>query len=450
MISRVLPFLNYLILGFAGFLLVGSFIFWMLSPGDIDTSDGRMLGVVHEQKNAFEMPKEAYQAIDKTIFPITFQPPVLQLPDLRQQLIYHGKNGRPDAQQANTLLYFGFKGGQALSSTAPGGRLYLQHLPRPSAQPYTFSQNNEETSLWIEPILQDNEVVIKVFMKNDQGELVREPQAHAEFRLPEKEYMHAGGTNWQIGPFRVDGTLLARQHAKWYGKDIFLETHGGDEYKEMAGKQRIDLGENEGRYSVFMQLGDFLIWDGDRWRAVKPEESSLSYPILTVKRVDDRLMTFELWDVDGKAKMVLNLLKSNEAWAGHGPDSLQKVLKFVGARKKSQFIFEINGKRLLVSPGDWLLNTENGWKKLATEQEIDDYVTRKVSGILFVFEGITRRDGQQILAGKLYNGTRTEMQPINLAVQQGGSLIEPSQEEEEEEVARDKEKEKSSAIPANK
>ena len=122
-------------------------------------------------------------------------------------------------------------------------------------------------------------------MENDKGEPISEPELFAQFRLTEKEFMRYGGTTWEIGTFRVDGTLLARQKARWYGMDRFLEHHGGDDFKDIEGKQRIDFGENDDLYSVFVKAGDCLIWDENRWKVIEPGEESLeSSPLLVVKK----------------------------------------------------------------------------------------------------------------------------------------------------------------------
>lgn len=420
MVSRWLPFINRLLCGIIAVLFIGTFIVWLERPSDISAEDVQPR--TYALKNAFEMPQEAYTAINEPIFPLAYTPPTMQVPDLRQQLVFHGKNGRPDAQLDRTLIHFGFRTGQGIFSVRPGEKIYLQYLPKPSTTPYALSPNNQETSLWIETALADNEATIKVFMKNEKGELIQEPNSHCTFNLQEKEAQKGTAATWQIDNLRVDGTLLARQHARWYGKDPFLENHGGDEFNEVSGKQRIDFGKDDEIYSVFAAVGDCLIWDGEKWTQIKPGEESLKHPLLVLKKVEDRLMTFELWDVEGKGKIALNLLKSTEAWSSHGAENLQRIFKFVGARKKSQFIFEINNERLLLSPNDWLLCTEDGWKKLSDAKEIDEYVTRKTTGVLFVFEGITRKDGGQVLIGELYNATRSEMLPVELSILQGGGL----------------------------
>ena len=130
-------------------------------------------------------------------------------------------------------------------------------------------------------------------------------------------------------------------------------------------------------------------------------------------------MTFELWDVEGKGKILLNLLKSSEPWAVQNTQTLQHMFKFLGARTRTQCVFEINRERVILRPSDWLLLTPKGWKKIATEEEIDNYVKRKLSGTLFVFEGIMRKDEHQIMIGTLYSPTRHECQSIELALQVG-------------------------------
>jgi hypothetical protein len=320
-------------------------------------------------------------------------------------------------------------------STPPGDKLYLIYDRKSTSGRYGFSPQNEKTSLWIEGTPIDNEVQIQVILENDKGEKIIEPEAFAQFRLPEKEFIRYAGTSWEIGSFRVDGTLLARQKARWCGVDRFLEQHGGEDYQQNIGKQRIDFGENDDLYSVFVKAGDCLIWDQNHWKVVPPGEESLGYPLLIVKKIDERLLTFELWDIEGKGKILLNLLKSTEPWTVQTAQSLQHVFKFVGARTRTQCVFEINRQRVILRPSDWLLLTPKGWKKLSTEEDIDNYVKRKLSGTLFVFEGISRKDERQIMLGTLYSPSRNDCQAIELALQAGVSK--PSKETKDAKDAKE-------------
>lgn len=420
MIVRWLSWLNCFLLGLALLLGLGGVVYWLKQPAEIFCGDlhSKECGL---PKSAFELAEKVYQQAGESLLALQEAPPTMQLPDLRQQLIYCGKNGRPDAQSEHTLLHFAFNGNHKMvSSIAPKEKLYLVYSRKLSPGRYSFSENNEKTSLWIEATPVENEVQIQVSMENDKGERVSEPDTFAQFRLPEKEFSRFVGTSWEIGTFRVDGTLLARQRTRWFGGDRFLEKHGGEEFKDISGRQRVDFGENEDLYSVFIKVGDCLIWDQNRWKVVPPGEESLHHPLLVVKKIDERLMTFELWDVEGKGKILLNLLKSSEPWAVQNGQTLQHMFKFLGARTRTQCVFEINRERVILRPSDWLLLTPKGWKKLATEEEIDKYVNRKLSGTLFVFEGVSRKDERQIMSGTLYSPSRHECQPVELALQVGG------------------------------
>ncbi|MDP1880600.1 MAG: hypothetical protein Q8K60_06645, partial [Parachlamydiaceae bacterium] len=256
-----------------------------------------------------------------------------------------------------------------------------------------------------------------VTFENEKGELITEPESNAKFRLPEKEFSRTAGTSWEIASFKVDGTLLARQKVRWFGPDRFLENHGGKDYHFVQGKQRIDFGENEDIYSVFVKVGDTLVWENNRWQVVEPGEDSLGRPLLVVKKVDERLMSFELWDVEGKSKIILNVLKTSEPWTMQNPQVLKSMFKFLGARTRTQSVFEINGERVLLSPSDWLLLTPKGWIKLTDEKEIDDYVKRKLTGTLFIFEGVSRKDDRLAMQGTLYSPSRHEAQQVSLPLQ---------------------------------
>jgi hypothetical protein len=430
MIGQWITWLNFALLGSALLLGLSGGIFWLKRPSEIACANlpTKECGL---PKGAFELAEQAYNQIGAPLLALEEVPPTMQLPDLRQQLIYYGKNGRPDAQTTHTLLHFSLNGNKAVVSTPPGEKLYLVYDRKSTPGRYVFSSNNEKSSLWIVGDVVDNEVLIQVTLENDKGEKILEPEVFAQFRLNEKEFIRFAGTSWEIGSFRVDGTLLARQRARWYGVDRFLEDHGGRDHQNNIGKQRIDFGETDALYSVFVKTGDCLIWDNNCWSATAPGEESLGHPLLVVKKIDERLVTFELWDVEGKGKILLNLLKSTEPWAVQNAQSLQHMFKFVGARTRTQCVFEINRERMTLKPSDWLLLTPKGWKKLSTEEEIDHYVKRKLTGTLFVFEGISRKDERQIMTGKLYSPSRNDSQPVELALQVKGTKPSVSRETKE-------------------
>lgn len=398
---------------------------------------------------AFTMPKQAFDAIGNTVFDLKFSPVPIQLPDLRTQLIYCGKNGRPDAPSDKLTLHFAFNGNPNLATVLVGEPLYLQY-DKKVATHYVFSPSNAKTSLWLEASSQGNEALLKLYMRNENGDVVHEPAAHAQFALPERENMRMVGRTWELSKWRVDGSLLARQKARWMGPDRFLERHGGSEFNTLQGKHRVEFTDEEENYSIYVGLNDSLIWEDNRWRAVQPGQESLKFPLLVVKRVEDRLMGFELWDVDGKGKVVLNLVKTNETWAA--AQHLETCFKCIGARTRSQYIFEIDDQRMLLSPNDWILQTDDGWTKLTNSEEIDDYVTRKLTGVLFVFDGVGRNEERQVLLGTMFNPSRTEAKSVELPILQPGARrltsenVGEKQSSEEEDDEDDDEDEREAAF----
>lgn len=418
MVRKWMGWVNYSACGIIALLLLGALYFSLMRQRTFSVQN-ETIQTLELPKNSFSRTTQEYEAIGAPALSLAFSPLSVQLPDLRRHLIYYGKNGRPDAQDDNQALYFAFTGNKTLTSLFPGERLYLLYDKKVTPNQYMFSPNNTPTSIWIEATAQGNQAVVQVAMKTEEGKIVKEPAAYAEFTLPEKEFIRSGGSTWELGKWRVDGTLLARQKARWVGLDKFLERHGGQEYRDFVNKQRIDFGEGEDVYSVYVGPGDCLIWIDGHWKSVKVGESSLKYPLICVKKVDERVMNLELWDVGGKGKITLNLVRANEAWS---PQSLEQQFKFVGARTRTQFVFEINRERMLLRPHDWLLFSDSGWKKLVTPKQIDDYVERKTIGPLFVFDRVERKEDRQVIQGTLFNAARTEMVQIELPLQQSGSV----------------------------
>jgi hypothetical protein len=419
MLKKWLERINYgIIVVFVGLMVAAGYVQWQ-RPDVLDLQSPQE----HKSalpKNSFAQKQTAYDQIGEPLLSLDYIPPRMQLPDLRQKLTYYGQNNRPDANKDSSMMHFNTN--NQTVSAAPGQPLYLQYDRSGNAGTYRFSPNNKETSLWIEAMPEEKEASILVRMIDENGELVTSPYTNESFQLKEKEFTRFGGKPWEIGKWRVDGTLLARQRAKWFGVDRFLERHGGDEFQTLAGKNRIDFTADDDTYSVFVNEGSALVWNGEEWKEVIPGEESKGLPLLVVKKVDERLMNLELWDVEGKKKIALNLLKSMETWM---PQNLQQDFKFLGARTRSQFVFEVDDEKMLLSPHDWLLLTDEGWKKLDTLDEIDDYVDLKDKGTLFVFDGVMRIGDQQMLKGAMYNATRTKVHDIELPVQKDGLVYQP-------------------------
>lgn len=424
MIARWIWWVNYVLGALAALFICSALIFKILGSSAVQEPP-----LVPQPTNPvktlpaslLKIKQEALDAVGHPVLTTKVVLPPIQIPDLRPVLIYYGANSRPDSATDQTRLQFGFTNSPVVTSVAANEPLYLLYDRSQTPGRYILSPDNTPTGLWIQATPKESEVLVKVFLRDEQGKILSEPKQRSEFTLPEKEFARVGGLgNWEIGKQRVDGTLLARQRARWYGEDLFYNEHGGEEYAAFVNKERIEFGEGEDHYVVFVGGNDCLIWDGRRWQQARSVQNSSTYPLLCIKKVEDRLMRLDLWDVEGKGRVAINLLKSSEAWA---PQVIQRDFKFISVRTLSQYVFDIRKDRVVLRPGDWLLQTKDGWKKLVSADDIDAYVDGKTQGVLFVFNGVVKKDDGQVISATLYNATRSAMFPFEIGLEHSGNVL---------------------------
>lgn len=356
------------------------------------------------RKGSFHQEEEAYASVKETLLKVPFHPPRIELPDLRDEIKFLGGNGRPDAVPEQMALHFSC--GKEATTLSAGKQCYLLF----DGQSYVPSK--EPTNLWVIPeVIDAREVALSVAMKDQTGTIVSTPEENGRVVMQASEKLVGPREGWMLDTHRVDNSLLARQRARWYGEDLFLTNHGGEEFSYAIGKQRLEFGDETSTYACYVNEGESLIWKEGQWQTLMPGESSEGYPILWAKKVDDKLLMFDLWDVDGKGKLSLSLMRAKTMWL---PNHLKQDLQFTGVRTWSQFVVTAGQHRLNVGPGEWLLVSERGWERLTTIDQIDRYVSGELQGELFVIEGIERKDGKQVLKGRLYNQTRSEVEDIFL------------------------------------
>lgn len=97
--------------------------------------------------SAFTFSPEKYHAIGQTILALKFVPPTLNVPDLSQALIYYGRNTRPDADSHTVKLHFAFQGTKSTVAVEKNKKVYLIYDKNLTPHKYSFSPNNQPTSL---------------------------------------------------------------------------------------------------------------------------------------------------------------------------------------------------------------------------------------------------------------------------------------------------------------
>ncbi|WP_201456426.1 hypothetical protein [Chlamydia sp. 17-3921] len=354
------------------------------------------------------------EEFDKGVWELDFPEIEELLPDLRQEVVFLGSNDRPDALKSKFSLALASSGDRY--TAAPGEKVYLCTEPSSQGVMYTFSTS--PTELWLEcrSVGIEGRIEVKVRLIGTTKTMISSPK--------ERETLFLGASmraisSWEIGGIKVDASFPVKQKMRRVGLDKFLLMHGGVEYADKAVKERIDFtSASEENYSRYLSVGDFLLWDGEFWQSCGAfRGESASVPLLEVKKIDDKVIVIDLWNVGGTARQSVSLAKTLSS-----PIEITDVLReleFVGMRSWSRPIVLLGKQRLILSPNDWVLRTITGWEKLSSPQQIQDYVSGKLSGPLMVFEKLEKEGANFVLRGHVFNSQRTLVETITLPLKQG-------------------------------
>lgn len=360
----------------------------------------------HPSKNDF-MNKESYTDFGESILRLHYSPLELRLPDLREKLIYYGRNQRPDAQSSE--LFFSLGSPEEIVTVSLGIPIYLE---LGAENKLRFSEGNRPTDLWFEAKAQDSQAQVNLSIRDEKGQIHRYPEERAQFLLKEMPLRYMGALP-SLGPWRFDASILARQGAKWSGRDLFLETHGGEEFRPLEGKQRITFGTGSEKYAVYLEKGDFLVWKGGKWGRMEKGESAKGLPLLKLEKIDEHLLSFTLFDSSGKMKIPLAIGKSIDPLSPLPETDFQ----FIGARTRVHSMFNLRGQREIVGPNDWFVLQDNRWNKLKNVKDLNDFVEGKREGLLLIINRLVGEGGDRRFEATLYNTSRSNSIPITLPLQ---------------------------------
>ncbi|MCH9703159.1 MAG: hypothetical protein K0U13_00075 [Chlamydiae bacterium] len=384
-----------------------------------------------------ELPKSGFdssclEGFHKGPFALEWNEPKMQLPDLNNELLYYGFVQRPDIPVNQKLVHLSIQGQERIEAFDLSEPVYLLYNGAPlqdatgriftqrgdALSSYSFSPENLPTTLWLEfGAASATSLQIIVNMLDEHGDLISSPISNHSFHLTSREIPRLKQMGWELDGTRVDSTLLIRQKARWVGQDLFLEEHGGEEFASTWNKERIDFGQEES-YSCFVSVGTQLVWQDHKWQPVEGQ-TTVGLPLLVVKKVEERLISFELWDPEGRGKTLMTLVRAKDL---HGLPNLDEEFKFIGAKTWAKFIVESHNERLILQPHDWLVLTEEGWISLSSPELIDDFVENRLQGPLLILDKLIKQNGKQVLTGQLFNTSRTEVEAIELSTTSNSSL----------------------------
>ncbi len=408
-----LRFINLILFG--SILSVGSFA--CLSWIDIKqpTLPEPTLKQIFSLPYSFTQSSEAVKSVGPPFIALEKTDIKLSLPDLRTTLIYFGSTVRPDVSETAQVVQMGIRGNNTPVPVNVGSPVYLKYESKGNTGKWSFSPDNRPTPIWIEILPQDGTCEVTLSMSDSEGNKILEPADFAKFSLTLVHLPYtAQGTNaFEIAGQRADGALLVRQRCAWLGQDLFLRELGDETTNFALNKERLDFLDPENSYFSFVGVGDCLAFIDDRWEEVTPGPDSRGYPLLVAKKIDEKSISFDLWDPKGKVRVPIELRKTIIQ-----PNTFANKfdLKLVGARSRKDWIAELGGVRMLLRADDWLILHDNTWHKITTAQELDDFINGRISGPLLVLEGSEKVGNDVSLIGKLYDQTRTQVVPLRISL----------------------------------
>lgn len=196
-------------------------------------------------------------------------------------------------------------------------------------------------------------------------------------------------------PFR----LLAE--ARWWGRDLLQEQHGGDAHAE-----RLEVGTE----FIEIKEGGWLVWDGKSWQKSGNGESDK--PIARMQSLNGKELILEGWDLDGHVRMSIHPAPI-VPFKMKGED----LFSAIRIRSEKQISCMLEKQCMVLKTGDWVLKTGGRWKILRKTQEREAYLNGKLVGELFVFEEIHAKQGQKMIQGRFFNPGRTQTAAVEMAAQ---------------------------------
>lgn len=317
---------------------------------------------------------------------------------LREEIILLGRNARPDASAREVKMLIGLKSSKEEKIAVDGSPIYVDVNKKGNDMfgALHFSEN-DKGPIAIKPVsLEGNSVLIEVSGEED-----------GQFMVQERPLSPSGNKDKRDHYFH----LLSQ--AKWWGTDILFQKYGGEEYKEMKDKQKLEFADKGSSYVQFVSQGDYLLWDEDQWTIVPLSSVSPTKPLAHVKSISSKGIEMEAWDETGFYSYYVKLQRQGPAKVN---EKLETVFSSGRLQTSSQISCVLGKRRVILKPGDWLLKNGKGWHNLKKVDEIEDCLQHKIKGELFLFEGMEKEQGKIIIKGHIFDEMRTQIQPVSIPI----------------------------------
>jgi hypothetical protein len=206
----------------------------------------------------------------------------------------------------------------------------------------------------------------------------------------------------------LDGEIYVQslKKGKMWAPDLFLHQWGGEEYRDLSAKHKVEIDDKV----YFLSVGDLLWWDESEWKVGKSVYEDV--PLAKLVSTSGQEMKFEVWDPNGYLSSSVNLaLQRSKA-----PQKAEEAITSVRPRSPSEITCQLGKRRVIVKEGDWWIKTDRRWRSLKTADDLEAFLHHDIQGELFIFDKIENLKGKTILKGRCFDKMRTESLPLSLVV----------------------------------
>lgn len=327
------------------------------------------------------------------------------VPDLSREILVLARSSRPDCDAKEGAILLSTKSSSEQRIVTLGEQIFLAcHKNKDEEPTYTFS--DKKTALWIKPVLGGQEDIyleVGQFSPSKQGEGFFEEVGQVLVQQVKSSTFKEK---------HESAFLSSIRQAKWWGSDCLFKQYGGQEYREMMQKQKVEIPGASGSQFYFLSAGDYLQWQAGLWQATSLSSVTPGCPLAYVKSISSKNMEIEVWDERGfyPQMLRLDLQPSSKSQKTDFSNSLVRL------RSSSQVTCSLGKRRFILKEGDWLLKVGKSWRNLKRSKDIEDCLQHKLRGELFIFDSIDKQQGKLFLKGSLFDEMRTQMTSVSLPI----------------------------------
>ena len=331
------------------------------------------------------------------------------LPNLKDEILFFGKNSRLDATIYDLLIHIGLKKKPQSLKAISGQRIYLTYVEE--LEPY-LQFSADATPFWIMPYLSESGkafIEMGLYLKDSSGELLLDERK--TFGI---EDLLSQEKNKKIINPQFQAAFKVFEKAKGWSNDQLFEVYGGEKYSLLKNHNRIEFPYDKETQIIYVKEGDILIWKEEKWKPEKIGKNSKGYPLAHLKRLNSYQMEWELWDKEGFLKKQIFIDQSKDSHLPHF--QIDNIFSRIRQRTTSRISCRIENKSTILKSGDWILRTPTGWRVLKTLSEIKEVLHFYLKGELFIFDGILQKEGKSIFAGTLFDLMRTKQKRVHISL----------------------------------